>query len=356
MRQCVLCGLLLAGLLPGCRQDATTAPPLTRVKVVTAEITDFAPEVTLTGVIAAQIQSEASFRVAGKIRERLANIGDHVTANQVLARLDPEEQQDDVQAARAGVQSAEATLRQATANFDRQRSLLTTGNTTRRDYDQAEATFRSATAQLEQAKAQLGQATDQLGYTELHAGSDGIIVSQMAEAGQVVAQAQPVFGLAHDGPRDAVFNVHEWALGNTSLEKGITVSLQRDPAVRTTATVRLVSPAVDANTMTVQVRLALANTPAAMALGSLVNGSATIRSHKVFLLPWPAVFEQEGKPAVWLVDPRSTTVSLSPVTIERFTRDTIAVTGLEPGQTVVSAGSQTLRPGQKVEIAPERKP
>src|SRR4051812_23858761 len=114
MRQRVLCGLLLVGLLPGCRQDAATAPPLTRVKVVTAEISDFAPEVTLTGVIAAQVQSEASFRVGGKIRERLANVGDHVTANQVLARLDPEEQQDEVKAARAGVQSAEATLRQAT--------------------------------------------------------------------------------------------------------------------------------------------------------------------------------------------------------------------------------------------------
>ena len=68
------------------------------------------------------------------------------------------------------------------------------------------------------------------------------------------------------------------------------------------------------------------------------------------------MFEQDGKPAVWLVDPRSTTVSLRPVTMERFTRDTIAVTGLEPGQTVVSAGSQTLRPGQKVEITAERKP
>ncbi len=44
MRHRVLCGLLLAGLLPGCRQDAVTAPPLTRVKVVTAELSDFAPE------------------------------------------------------------------------------------------------------------------------------------------------------------------------------------------------------------------------------------------------------------------------------------------------------------------------
>jgi membrane fusion protein, multidrug efflux system len=209
---------------------------------VTAELRNFAPELTLTGVIAAQVQSEESFRVAGKIRERLASIGDHVKANQVLARLDPDEQKAELQAAQATVHSAEATLRQATLAFERQRNLLATGNTTRREHDQAEAAFKSSQAQLEQARSQLVQATNQLAYTDLHASADGIVVAQMAEAGQVVAQAQPVFGLAQDGDRDAVFNVHEWALANTALDTAITVSLLRDPAIRTAATLHRLVP------------------------------------------------------------------------------------------------------------------
>lgn len=355
MRVSVLSGLIVAGLLAGCRQEAAT-PHVTRVNVVTAELSEFSPEIVLTGVIAAQVQSEASFRVGGKIKERLANVGDHVKADQVLARLDADEQKVEVQAAQASVDAAEATLRQATLAFERQKSLLATGNTTRREHDRAEASFKSAQAQLEQAQAQLAQATDQLAYTELRAGADGIVVSQMAEAGQVVAQAQPVFGLAHDGGRDAVLNVHEWAIANTALERGISVALLRDPAVKTTGEVRLVSPAVDASNMTVQVRLGLAATPPAMTLGSLVNATARAKPRPVFLLPWGAVFEQAGKPAVWLVDPGNTTVSLEPVTIARLTRDAIALTGLEPGQKVVSAGGQMLRPGQKVEIAAEPKP
>jgi len=351
MRVSLLCGLLVAALLAGCRQDAAS-PPVTRVNVVTTQVTDFAPEVTITGVIAAQVQSEVSFRVGGKIAARLANAGDHVTANQVLARLDPDEQQAEVRAAQAGVQSAEATLRQATTSFERQKSLLATGNTTRREHDQAEAAARSAEAQLAQASSQLAQASDQLGYTELRAGADGIIVSQMAEAGQVVAQAQPVFVLARDGGRDAVFNVHEWALANVALDKGIQVALVSDPSVKTAATVRLVSPAVDPNSMTVQVKLALTSTPPAMTLGRLVNGTALTKARKVVLLPWSAVFEQSGKPAVWLVD--GDAVSLKPVEIERFNRDAIAVIGLASGQKVVSAGGQMLRPGQKVEIAEAR--
>lgn len=355
-RAAPLWGLLAACLLAGCKHDTEASAPLTRVRVVTAEVTEFAPAIALTGVIAAQEQNDVSFRVAGKIKERLVNVGDHVTADQVLARLDPDEQLADLQAAKAGVQSAEALLHQTTMTFDRQKSLLATGNTTRRDHDQAEASLRSAEAQLEQARGQLASATDQLAYTELRAGADGILVDRMAEAGQVVAQAQTVFVLARDGARDAVFNVHEWAMANVAFDRGIGVSLVADPAVKTSGAVRLVSPAVNANTMTVQIRFGLATTPSGMILGSLVNGVGPMKAHKVFLLPWGAVFERDGKPAVWIVDPRSSTVSLRPVAIDRYARDSIPVTGLEPGQVVVAAGAQMLRPGQKVEIVAERKP
>lgn len=350
-----LWGLLAACLLAGCKEDTAVAP-LTRVKVVTAQIADFAPEITFTGTVAARVQSDVSFRIAGKISERLVNVGDHVAADQVIARLEPDEQQADLQAAKAGVQSAEAVLHQLTASFDRQKTLLASGTTTRRDYDQAEASYRSGQAQLEQARGQLAQATDQLAYTELRAEAAGVIVSRMAEAGQVVAQAQPVYALARDGARDALFNVYEWAMANVELDKGLAVFLVADPAVKTTGTMRVVSPAVDANTMTVQVRFALADTPPAMILGSLVNGVGPLKPQKAVLLPWEAVFERDGKPAVWIVDPRSNTVSLKPVAMHRYARDAIPVTGLDPGEVVVAAGGQMLRPGQKVEIVPERKP
>jgi RND family efflux transporter MFP subunit len=355
MRHRVLLGVLAVALLTGCKQEAAVVP-LTRVRVVTSEVTEFAPQITLTGTIAAQFQSDVAFRLSGKITERLVNVGDHVKADQIVARLDPEEQQADLLAAQAGVASAQAVLTQTTASFERQQALLRTGNTTRREHDQAEASMRSAQGQLDQARAQLTTATDQLSFTTLKAGADGIIVKQLAEAGQVVSQAQPVYVLAIDGDRDALFNVYEWALANVELDKGLDVSMVTDPNVKAVGTVRLVSPAVNANTMTVQIRFGIAATPAAMALGAVVNGAAPLRPRKVVLLPWEAVFEQGGKPAVWVVDDRASTVSLKPVTIDRYARDTIAVTGIEPGLTIVSAGGQLLRPGQKVETVAERKP
>lgn len=50
---------------------------------------DFAASVTLTGDVQARVQADLSFRVGGKIIERNVDVGDHVSANQVLARLDP---------------------------------------------------------------------------------------------------------------------------------------------------------------------------------------------------------------------------------------------------------------------------
>jgi RND family efflux transporter MFP subunit len=344
--------LLCLGLLAACRNEPAPQASLTRVKAVTTEIVDFTPSLTLTGVIEARTRTDLSFRINGKISERIANVGDHVVTGQVLARLDPDEQQEELVSAKASVASAEALVRQTSVAFDRQKELLARGNTTRRDHDQAEADLRAAQAQLKQAQSDLKLAEDQLSYTELRADADGIITAQNAEVGQVVAQAQPIFTLARDGARDAVFNVHEWALNNATTDKDLAIALVFDPLVKTVGDVREIAPAFNPESETVRVKVSLRQTPDAMSLGALVNGTAPMMTQKVVLLPWGALFEIAGKPAVWVIDSRSTTVSLKPIVLSRFTKDRIVVAdGLLAGEVVVSAGVQLLRPGQKVEIA-----
>src|SRR5215469_3691421 len=101
------------------------------VRVVEASRTQYAPEVRLTGEIQARIQTNLSFRITGKITNRLAEVGDHVTAEQVLAIVDPRDQKADVDNAKAAVASAEALLVQATTTFERQKALIGDGFTTR---------------------------------------------------------------------------------------------------------------------------------------------------------------------------------------------------------------------------------
>ena len=206
-------------------------------------ISQFSREIQLTGEIQARIQTNIAFRITGKIISRAVEVGDHVTADQVLATLDPRDEKSDVDNAKAAVASAEAVLVQSKTNFDRQQSLIATGFTTRAAFDQAKASLDVAMAQVDAAKAALKTAGEQLSYTELRAGADGIIVARNAEAGEVVQPGRTIFTLAQDGPRDAIFDVYELLVSGRP-KTPVDITLQADPKVRASATVREVSPTV----------------------------------------------------------------------------------------------------------------
>ncbi len=115
---------------------------------------------------------------------------------------------------------------------------------------------------------------------------------------------------------------------------------------------REISPSVDAASGTVRVKVGLDETPKAMSLGAVVIGTGKFRPRQAIVLPWSALYRWENGPAVWVRDPASGTVSPRTVTIERYGPNTIALKGgVEPGEEVVIAGIQLLRPGQTVAVA-----
>ena len=177
------------------------------VRTVLIQPRDGQASLTLTGEVQARFRADLSFRVSGRVLARQVDVGTHVNAGDLLARLDPAEQQADFDAATAGVAAAVAQLRVAQATFDRQSQLLSSGFTTRVAYDQAQEQLRTAEGTLESAKAELGRSREALGDTELHARAAGVITARSLEVGQVVQAAQPVFTLAQDGEHDAVFDV-----------------------------------------------------------------------------------------------------------------------------------------------------
>ncbi|QRE72691.1 efflux RND transporter periplasmic adaptor subunit [Methylobacterium aquaticum] len=330
---------------------AKPADALAQVRVVAAALAPVSERVVLTGDIQAKFLSNIAFRVSGKIQERLVEVGEHVTADQVLARLEPQEQQVNVDTAQAALASAEALLTQAKVSFERQQSLMRSGYTTRTAYDQAEQTLRTTQASVESAKAALGNAREQFSYTELKTGVAGMITARNAEAGQVVQSGQTVFTLAQDGPRDAVFIVSETLLAEPPEGKTIDIILLSDPRVRTTGTVREISPAVDPSSGGVRVKIGLSKVPPEMSLGATVAGIGQIRTRPAVSLPWSALFRWQDRPAVWVLDPGSGTVAPKTVAIERYAGSAIVLSdGIAPGERVVVAGIQLLRPGQKVAV------
>ena len=322
------------------------------VHAVVAREQMFVPTVVLTGSIAPKYQTNVAFRVSGKIIRRTVEIGDHVTADQVLATLDPRDQVANVDTAKASLASAQALLVQANVGFERQQALFKSGYTTRPTFDQAQQQLQTQQASVDSAKAALGTAQEQLGYAALKAGVAGIVVGRNAEAGQVVQAGTTVFVLAQDGPRDAVFDVYEALLAEPPASRIVKVALQSDLGVRTQGTVREISPTVDDKSGAVRVKVALESVPPGMSLGAAVIGAGAFKPRAAVVLPRSALFRWDDSPAVWLLDKTNHTASPKVVTVDRYDGDKLILSGgIEQGDMVVTSGIQFLHPGQVVGVA-----
>ena len=157
--------------------------------------------------------------------------------------------------------------------------------------------------------------------------------------------------MAHQGGRDAVFEVPERVIRTTPTDEIVTVALASDPSVRATGRVREVAPQANPVTRTFRVRVGLRDMPAAMRLGSTVIGTVQLQEAPGIQIPASALTRADRQPAVWVVDPASSTVSLRTIDVGRYDLNSVVVAdGLHPDDVVVVAGVQTLRPGQKVRL------
>jgi RND family efflux transporter MFP subunit len=346
-------GATAALWLAACGAPETPSEPEIRpVRAVTVEELPGGETVTLTGRIEAQEQVNLAFRVGQRLVERGVNVGDRVEPGQLVARVEATTLDNAVQAARANLVAAEARSADARLEFQRQQSLLARGVAPRAVYERALAARDTAQAQVDAAQAQLDTAREQLGYAELFADSDGVVTAVGAEPGEVVAPGQMVVRLARQGGRDAVFGVpariKEAAAG---LDPEVRVVLSSDSSVRATGRVREVSPQADPVTRTFAVRVGLSQPPDAMRLGSTVTGSIQLGHASGLRIPASALTTADGAAAVWVFDPGASTVALRGVVVaESGLAEVIIAEGLAAGDVVVTAGVQTLRPGQQVRL------
>jgi membrane fusion protein, multidrug efflux system len=343
--------LLVAAALSGCDKPAPPAPQARPVRTITVGQRAGGEIVSLTGQVRAKDQASLAFRLDGRMIERPVNVGDVVKAGQVVARLDPQNQENSLRSAKAALSSAEAVLVQTRLAFGRQQELLKDGWAPRAKFDEAQQYFLTAQAQVDNAQAQLRITQDQLGYTVLVADALGAVTAVGAEPGEVVRAGEMIVQLAHQGGRDAVFDVSEQMMRSGPRDPLVEIALTDDPKVRATGRVREVAPQADSATRTHQVKVGIIDPPEAMRLGATVTGRVKLSPPPGVEIPAGALTQANGDPAVWVVDPQSQSVSLRGVDVLRYDPASVVVShGLEPGDVVVTAGVQTLRPGQKVRL------
>jgi RND family efflux transporter MFP subunit len=347
----IVVAALIASVAAACDKPVPPAPQVRPVRAVTIEQHADGETVSLTGHIRAKDEVSLAFRLDGRMMERLANVGDVVKEGQVVAKLDPQIQQNSLNTAQANLASLEAVLTQARVTFWRQQELIKNGWTSVSKFDEAKQKLETTQGQIEAAQAQLRTAQEQLSYTVLTADGPGVVTKVGAEPGDVVQAGKMIVQVARQGPRDAVFDVPEQLIRNGPRDGVVEIALTNDPTVRATGRVREVAPQADSTTRTWQVKVGLINPPEAMRLGATVTGTTKLAAPPGVELPASALTEANGQPAVWVVDPHSHTVSLREVDVSRYDPGSVVISkGLEDGEVVVTAGVQMLHPGQKVQL------
>ena len=264
-------------------EPVVTTQPFSRGEIVDA--------VSATGTLEAVETVEVGTQVSGVVRELNADFNSIVRKGQVIARLDPQLIQTQIEQQSANVMRAEADVERlnvsqadAEQKLERAQQLNARSLIPRTDLETAEVDVQEAKAQVKAAQASLTQAQAQLknqkvnlGYTTIAAPIDGIVISRNVDAGQTVAasmNAPTLFVLAADLTRmQVVANIDESDVGR--IRPGQSVSFQVDayPTDRFTGTVSQVrlQPAVVQNVVTYSTVITVPNPQLKLKPGMTAN-------------------------------------------------------------------------------------
>jgi membrane fusion protein, multidrug efflux system len=350
-------GSMLASalVLVGCKQETKDEEPVR--PVLSTVLKPTAPDSTVVvGTVQPRYETNLGFRVLGRLIARPVNVGDMVAKDQTVAAIDPTVLELAVRSARADLSKAQAALENASATEERKRILIKSEATSKQTLDDAEQVRAGAQASTARAQANLTKAIEQLGYAQLKADFAGVVTAVRADVGQVVSPGQTVVTVARPDVREAVIDIGEDFPVPLTVGLPFTVSLQLLPAIQVQGRIREIAPQADQVTRTRRVRIALNDPPESFRLGSTIMAKLVNTESSVLEVPASAVLKKGAETFVWMIDSRTSTVSLHKVDLSDGEGAMRVMAGLTPGARIVTAGIHSLKPGQHVRIEQDSTP
>jgi RND family efflux transporter MFP subunit len=348
--------LLLAlplALLTACHPKAVVTTPPVAVVTYTVHSSDDSDPPSYPAEVAPRYSNPLSFRVSGKVTERRVRLGDRITKGEVLAQLDPTDQERAVASAKAVLSAAEHRLQYAKQQLDRDQAQFSRQLIAANQLEQTEDAHAAALAARDQAAAELTVAEDTLRYHTLTADHDGLITSELVDTGQVVSAGQAVYQLAWSGDVDVVIDAAANDANRIVIGQEARVLLPSLNAPALGARVREIAPAADPQSRTFRIKLTLADPAPSVRLGTI--GEATLLppprsvAAREIDIPSTALFHDGAQPAVWVLEGARPRLALRPVSVQSYRdRSVIVSAGLRDGERIVAAGVHTVFAGEPV--------
>jgi HlyD family secretion protein len=287
-----------------------------------------------------------------RVREVLAEEGAKVRLGQLLASLDTAVPAAQAAQAEAAVMEAEAASRVARLDLDRAMELSRGAVAARQTVEQKQAGARQAEARLTAARARFDEATARLAQTRILASADGTIVRRSAQLGAVVSAGEEMFRLVRDDRLELGARVPELDLGAVRSGQLVRI-LHGDREIQ--ATVRVIAPAVAAETRLGTVRVALPP-DSGLLPGMFARAEIRTDARQAIAIPRSALVFLDGGAAAFVLANNSH-ASLRRLSTGMHRHGLVEVTGgLRAGERVVISGAGFLADGDRVRAVPALPP
>jgi len=332
-------------------QGAAFQPPPEAVTTIVAGQERWPSTLNAIGTMAAVRGVTVSADLAGIVEEILFESGESVREGQVLVVLDTRQEQ-------AQMAAAEAQRVLARLNFNRMQDLLDQKVVSKAEYD-------SATAESRQADARVGEIRAAIERKTIRAPFSGILGIRQVNKGQYLAGGDPVVPLQSLNPIYVNFGVPQQALGQVQVGRAVRVTTEQIGNAGFDGRVSAIDSVVDQTTRNIQVQATLANPSGVLRPGMFVQTAMPLGAEqRVVALPASAISYAPYGDSVFVVadlkDEKGHTyrgVRQQFVKLGPARGDQIAVvSGVSPGDEVVTSGVFKLRNGAAVQINNTVKP
>jgi len=347
-------GLLSLLALFACKGEAPEIPdPVRAIKTMTISEEAVAQVRKLSGQVAAVDSSDLSFQVGGQVASVKVDIGDWVKNGQVLAVLDPEPYQLEVEAIKAELAKARDNVSKTKAEYERHQRIFDQGAGAKRFVEVAEFNYKAARSAVDYQIARLDLAHRNLRKTKLLAPYDGAIASRSVQPHEEVQAGQKIFEINATGKMEVQLAVPETTIDRIHIDDAATITFPTLPGESAKGRISYIgSAAVQANAFPVKVELVGPNKK--LKPGMTAEATLTIKYENQkpgYRIPLQAILPA-GEPNqgyAFVYDPQTATVKKTPVR-SRGTeqKNAIVYEGLRAGDVIAVAGVSFLADGMKV--------
>jgi len=347
--------LCLAVALTACKEKTEIIEVVRSIKTITVSKQATEKVFKFSGLVAAVDSSGLSFQVGGQVEVVNVDIGDRVKKDQVLAVLDPEPYQLDVDAIVAELRKARDNVTRSKAEYERQKRIFEQGAGAERFVEVTEYEYKAARSAVKFQIARLDNVKRDLRKTELLAPYDGTIAWRAVEPNEEVRVGQKIFEINATGKMEVELAIPETTIDQIHIDDPATITFSTLPGETAQGRISYIgSAAVKANAFPVKVELIDPDEKVKPGMTAEANLIVKAKNQKPgFIVPFQALLPapEANQGFAFVYDPQTSTVKKTAVRSRGSEgKEIIIYEGLAAGDIIAAAGVSFLADGLKVKL------